>query len=187
MALEEQMASERQAAFAGVRTEQAAASLTASAAAITAPGRPASFFPPVQPVPVAPAPVPSAMPAPAAAPATTATAVASAPPRTLPRALPRRRPLRPMARRVVRPSLGPDLAILGVPLVGAAIVWAIAVFAGMRPAADGMDPIGFALLLCGPAAVLAAFLARSRWPRLAGLTSVAAVITLALVVRALIG
>jgi hypothetical protein len=92
-----------------------------------------------------------------------------------------------MARRVVRPSLGPDLAILGVPLVGAAIVWAVAVFAGMRPAADGMDPIGFALLLCGPAAVLAAFLARSRWPRLAGLTSVAAVITLALVVRAVIG
>jgi hypothetical protein len=184
------MASERQAAFAGARTEQAAASLTASAAAITAPGRPAVVFPPVQAAPVAPAPVQSAMPAPAAAPAApaaTATAVASAPPRTLPRALPRRRPLRPMARRVVRPSVGPDLAILGVPLVGAAIVWAVAVFAGMRPAADGMDPIGFALLLAGPVAVLAAFLARSRWPRLAGLTSVAAVITLALVVRALIG
>jgi hypothetical protein len=186
MALEEQMASERQAAFAGARTEQAAAGLTASAA-ISAPGRPAPFFPPVQPAPVAAAPVPSAMPAAAAAPAATATAVAPAPPRALPRALPRRRPLRPMARRVVRPSLGPDLAILGVPLVGAAIVWAVAVFAGMRPAADGMDPIGFALLLCGPAAVLAAFLARSRWPRLAGLTSVAAVITLALVVRAVIG
>jgi hypothetical protein len=92
-----------------------------------------------------------------------------------------------MARRVARPSLGPDLAMLGIPLVGAAVVWAVAVFAGSRPAEDGLDPIGFALLLCGPAAVLAAFLARSRWPRLAGLTSVAAVITLGLVVRALIG
>jgi protein-S-isoprenylcysteine O-methyltransferase Ste14 len=77
--------------------------------------------------------------------------------------------------------------MLGTPLVGAAVVWALAVFAGSRPAADGLDPIGFALLLCGPVAVLAAFLARSRWPRLAGLTSVAAVIGLALVVRALIG
>jgi hypothetical protein len=77
--------------------------------------------------------------------------------------------------------------MLGAPLVGAAAVWAIAVFAGTRPAEDGLDPIGFALLLCGPVAALAAFLARSRWPRLAGLTSVAAAISLGLVVRALIG
>ncbi len=69
----------------------------------------------------------------------------------------------------------------------AAIVWALAVFVGSRPAAAGLDPIGAALLLCGPIAVLAAWLARSRWPRLAGLTSIAAVISLALVARALIG
>jgi hypothetical protein len=197
MALEEKLAQDRLAAFSGARTEQAAASLTASSAAMTAPGRPAIAFPPVSP-PVAPVPAPaistpppSTPLAPAASASMAAPVAADAAPRTLPRALPRalprRRPLRPMARRVARPSLGPDLAILGVPLVGAAVVWAIAVFAGSRPAADGLDPIGFALLLCGPAAVLAAFLARSRWPRLAGLTSVAAVITLGLVVRALIG
>jgi hypothetical protein len=92
-----------------------------------------------------------------------------------------------MARRVARPGLGPDLAVLGVPLVGAAVVWAVAVFAGSRPAENGLDPIGFALLLCGPVAMVAALLARSRWPRLAELTSVAAIITLGLVVRALMG
>jgi hypothetical protein len=199
MALEEKLAQERQAAFAGARTEQAAASLTASSAAMTPPGRPAVVFPP-SPPPIVPVPAPTAATgAPALVPAepiaATATPAATAPvaatatplPRALPRALPRRRPMRPMARRVARPGLGPDLAVLGIPLVGAAIVWAAAVFAGSRPAEDGLDPIGFALLLCGPAAVLAAFLARSRWPRLAGLTSVAAVITLGLVVRALIG
>jgi hypothetical protein len=193
MALQERMAEERQAAFTGARTEQAAASLTASSAAMTPPGRPAVVFPPVQPatVPLPPPAAPAAAPAlpppaPLAAGATAATATTS-PPRALPRALPRRRPLRPMARRVARPGLGPDLAVLGVPLVGAAVVWAVAVFAGSRPAENGLDPIGFALLLCGPVAMVAALLARSRWPRLAELTSVAAIITLGLVVRALMG
>jgi hypothetical protein len=36
-------------------------------------------------------------------------------------------------------------------------------------------------------AVLAIFLARTRWPRLAGLSSLAAVLALALVARAVIG
>jgi hypothetical protein len=193
MALEERMARERQAALTGAQTEQAAASLTASSAAMTAPGRPAIPFLPTRPAPQPVAAPPAAATAAAPAMGAAAPAVAATPaatrtfPRALPRALPRRRPVRPMARRVAPPSLGPDLAMLGTPLVGAAVVWALAVFAGSRPAADGLDPIGFALLLCGPVAVLAAFLARSRWPRLAGLTSVAAVIGLALVVRALIG
>lgn len=92
-----------------------------------------------------------------------------------------------MARRVGPASLWPDIAMLGGPLAVTAVVWAIAVFVGSRPGAAGLDPIGLALLLCGPIAVLAAWLARSRWPRLAGLTSIAAVISLALVARALIG
>jgi hypothetical protein len=50
-----------------------------------------------------------------------------------------------------------------------------------------MDPIAAALLLCGPVAALAVFLAYSRWPRLAGLSSVSAMLALLLVARALIG
>jgi hypothetical protein len=92
-----------------------------------------------------------------------------------------------MARRAGRPLIGSEAVMMAAPIIGAAVVWALAVFAGSRPAESGMDPIGAALLLCGPIALLAIFLARSRWPRLAGLTSVAAMIALALVVRALIG
>ncbi len=196
MELEERLDAERRAAIAGARSEQAAASLTASAAAKTHPGHPAASFPAVTP-PAVPAPAAAAIttavpaitsPSPAAA-ALPAAIPATAPPRTraLPRVLPRRRPQRPMARRVGRPSVWPDIALLGGPLALAAVVWALAVFTGSRPAEDGLDPIGAALLLCGPIGVLAAWLARSRWPRLAGLTSVAAVISLALVARSLFG
>jgi hypothetical protein len=202
MELEERMAVERRAAITGARREQAAASLTATAAALTPPGGQAATFPhvppaPPPPVPVAPALAVPAVPALAPTPAATVTATAvtatapaipaPTPRRGIPRALPRRRPLRPMARRVGRPLIGSEAVMMAAPIVGAAVVWALAVFAGSRPAESGMDPIGAALLLCGPIALLAIFLARSRWPRLAGLTSVAAMIALALVVRALIG
>ncbi len=93
-----------------------------------------------------------------------------------------------MAWRISRPTLGAELALLATPLVGAGVVWILATIVnGTGPGTDGLDPIGAALLLCGPIAVLAVWLARSRWPRLAGLSSVAAVISLALVARALIG
>lgn len=198
MELEERLALERRAAITGAQSEHAAASLTASAAAMTLPGRPATAFPPVAP-PTPLAAAPSAAPAaiaPAAVPAAPSIATPAAVPaapaapsrtRAIPRALPRRRPQRPMARRVGPANLWPDVGLLGGPLAAAAIVWAMAVFVGSRPGAAGLDPIGFALLLCGPIAVLAAWLARSRWPRLAGLTSIAAVISLALVARSLIG
>jgi hypothetical protein len=92
-----------------------------------------------------------------------------------------------MAWREARPTLGEELALFGAPLVGAGIVWLLAAIVGTAPGTDGLDPVGAALLLCGPIALLAVFLARGRWPRLAGLSSVAAVIALALVARAVIG
>ncbi len=92
-----------------------------------------------------------------------------------------------MAWREARPTLGVELALFGAPLVGAGIVWVLAAIVGTAPGTAGLDPIGAALLLCGPIALLAVFLARVRWPRLAGLSSVAAVIALALVARAVIG
>jgi hypothetical protein len=139
----------------------------------------------------APAAAPAAALAPAVAappplaPAATATPATSAPSRiSLPRGLPRRRP---MATRVERPIFTVDLAVLAAPLVGAGAVWFLAAATEAIPTDQGLDPIGAALLLSGPVAMLAVFLARSRWPRLAGLTSVSALIALALVARALIG
>jgi hypothetical protein len=92
-----------------------------------------------------------------------------------------------MATRVERPIFTVDLAVLAAPLVGAGAVWFLAAATEAIPSDQGLDPIGAALLLSGPVAMLAVFLARSRWPRLAGLTSVSALIALALVARALIG
>jgi hypothetical protein len=210
MWLEEKMASERRAAMTGARSEQAAANLASVAAltpgsrsaptaaqAISTPWR-AAPSPAAASVPVAAAAatasVAATIAAPAAPVATTATAaeapvraVLSSIPRALPRALPRRRPLRPMAWREARPTLATELALFGAPLVGAGVVWFLAAVVGTAPGTAGLDPIGAALLLCGPIAVLAVFLARGRWPRLAGLSSVAAVIALALVARAVIG
>jgi hypothetical protein len=216
MALEERMAEERRAALTGARTEQAAASL-ATAAALSPPAPPSVFVPPPPPPVAAPAPeppptaqagspevaalfgeaAPAATPAaaraplpavaapPPLAPAATATPATSAPSRiSLPRGLPRRRP---MATRVERPIFTVDLAVLAAPLVGAGAVWFLAAATEAIPSDQGLDPIGAALLLSGPVAMLAVFLARSRWPRLAGLTSVSALIALALVARALIG
>jgi hypothetical protein len=216
MALEERMAEERRAALTGARTEQAAASL-ATAAALSPPAPPSVFVPPAPPPVIAPAPepppttetgspevaalfgeaAPAVAPAPALAPApavaappplapaATATPATSAPSRiSLPRGLPRRRP---MATRVERPIFTVDLAVLAAPLVGAGAVWFLAAATEAIPSDQGLDPIGAALLLSGPVAMLAVFLARSRWPRLAGLTSVSALIALALVARALIG
>jgi hypothetical protein len=180
-------------------------SAPASAQAISTPWR-AAPSPAAAPIPVA-APAAPASPAAATAAATAGTAAATAGtsattatvaetpvravlrgiPRALPRPLPRRRPLRPMAWREARPTLGAELALFGTPLVGAGIVWFLAAIVGTAPGTDGLDPVGAALLLCGPIAVLAVFLARGRWPRLAGLSSVAAVIALALVARAVIG
>jgi hypothetical protein len=79
------------------------------------------------------------------------------------------------------------MGLLIAPLVAAGAVWFLAAVTEAAPGGEGLDPLGAALLLCGPIALLAVFLARSRWPRLAGLTSVSALIALALVARALIG
>ncbi|MGH2462298.1 MAG: hypothetical protein ACRDFZ_01570 [Candidatus Limnocylindria bacterium] len=204
MWLEERLARERRAAYAGAREEQAAASFTASVAALTpAGGRVAPSLPAPAPVPMptVTAPVPAA-PVPAPPVAAAASVVVTAPAMetamraavpaaaaaaTLPRAIPRRRPARPMARRITRPELTPVLVLVTTPLVGALFSWVLAVILGLAPGASGMDPLAAALLLCGPVAAVAIFLAYSRWPRLAGLSSVAAMLALLLVTRAVIG
>ena len=63
---------------------------------------------------------------------------------------------------------GSRLAVFAAPLAGAGVVvWILAtVRTGAAHGTDGLDPIGAALLLCGPIALLAVFLARNRWPRL---------------------
>jgi hypothetical protein len=205
MWLEDRLARERRAAITGARDEQAAASFTASVAALTPAG--ATVVPSV-PAP-APIPVPtaavasaavvsaavastvvpavSAIPAAATAGAADATATPSAPSRTFPRVIPRRRPSRTMARRVARPDLTPGLVLIGTPLVGALFSWLLALVTGATPGQAGLDPLAAALLLCGPVAALAIFLAHSRWPRLAGLSSVAAILALLLVTRSVIG
>jgi hypothetical protein len=92
-----------------------------------------------------------------------------------------------MAWRATRPTLGREIALLAAPLLLAGVVWFMAALVGATATGEGLDPLNFALLLCGPVAVLAIFLARTRWPRLAGLSSLAAVLALALVARAVIG
>jgi len=197
MWLEDRLARERRAAITGARDEQAAASFTASVAALTPAG--ATVVPSIPaPVPavasvavvsaaVASTVVPAVSAIPAAAAAATATATPSAPSRTFPRIILRRRPSRPMARRVTRPELTPGLVLIGTPLVGALFSWLLALITGKTPGQSGLDPLAAALLLCGPVAALAIFLAHNRWPRLAGLSSVAAMVALLLVTRAVIG
>jgi len=203
MWLEDRLARERRAAITGARDEQAAASFTTSVAALTpagatvVPSSPAPIPAPAAAVAaaavvsaaVASAVVPavSAIPAAATAAAAAATATPSAPPRTFPRVIPRRRPSRTMARRVTRPDLTPGLVLIGTPLVGALFSWLLALVTGATPGQAGLDPLAAALLLCGPVAALAIFLAHSRWPRLAGLSSVAAILALLLVTRSVIG
>ena len=199
MALEEQMAEERGAAYSGAPREQAMASFSpATYPPATYPpanaGVPAT--PPLADAPVVlPTPV-SAAALPAIAATTAAPVVATTVSRTastrswplaVPRGLPRRRPLRPMAWRASRPTLVREIALLGVPLLMAGVVWFVAALVGATGEGQGLDPLSFALLLCGPVAALAIFLARTRWPRLAGLSSLAAVFCLALVARAVIG
>jgi hypothetical protein len=198
MWLEDRLARERRAAITGARDEQAAASFTASVAALTPAG--ATVVPSVlAPIPAPAATVASAavvsatvattvVPAVSAIPAAAAAATATATPsRTFPRVIPRRRPSRAMARRVTRPDLTPSLVLIGTPLVGALFSWLLALISGATPGQSGLDPLAAALLLCGPVAALAIFLAHSRWPRLAGLSSVAAVVALLLVTRSVIG
>jgi hypothetical protein len=141
------------------------------------------------PAVVAPTPPPPAAAlAPVAAAAAVEGAATPAPViQRFPRALPRRRPLRPTAAPLGRPILTADMGLMIAPLVAAGAVWFLAAVTEAAPGGEGLDPLGAALLLCGPIALLAVFLARSRWPRLAGLTSVSALIALALVARALIG
>jgi hypothetical protein len=204
MALEEQMAEEHGAAYGGAPREQAMASF--SPATYPPATYPPATYPPATPVvpatpPLADAPVVlptpvSAAALPAIAATTAAPVVATTVSRTartrswplaVPRGLPRRRPLRPMAWRASRPTLVREIALLGVPLLMAGVVWFVAALVGATGEGPGLDPLSFALLLCGPVAALAIFLARTRWPRLAGLSSLAAVFCLALVARAVIG
>ena len=179
MWMEERLVQERRAALTGAREEQAAASMSAATAALS----PARVSPVPLPSPVAAA-VAVAMPqtAPAPAPRIAATTVA------IPKvARPRRRPARPQARRVAAPALTPNLLVLAAPLLGALAIWIASVVVGQPSQTPGLDPLGAALLLSGPVAVLAIWMAQSRWPRLAGLSSAAALVALLLVGRALIG
>jgi len=179
MWLEERLAQERRAALTGAREEQAAASMSAASAALT-PARvsPVPLPPPV--AAVAAVAIPRAAPAPTP-PMPTAAVV-------IPRVVrPRRRPARPQARRVVAPALAPNLLLIAAPLLGALAIWIASVVILPPPQDAGLDPLGAALLLSGPVAVLAIWMAQSRWPRLAGLTSASALVALLLVGRALIG
>lgn len=201
MWLEDRLARERRAAITGARDEQAAPSFTASVAALTPAGAtvvPSGHAPVSAPAAavasaavvsaaVASTVVPTVSALPAAAAAATATATPSAPSRTFPRVISRRRPSRTMARRLARPDLTPGLVLIGTPLVGALFSWLLALVTGATPGQAGLDPLAAALLLCGPVAALAIFLAHGRWPRLAGLSSVAAILALLLVTRSVIG
>jgi hypothetical protein len=158
MALEERLAQERRAALFGARSEQAAASFSASVAAL----------------PAASAVAPTSRPAAAVAPRPIAQPV-------------RRRPGAPMARRVSRLTVNTTALLLGAPLLGALLVWGLAFATGAAPVADGLDPITAAVLLIGPATALAVLLSRNRWPRLAGLTVASAMIALVLVARGIMG
>lgn len=179
MWMEERLVQERRAALTGAREEQAAASMSAASAALS----PARVSPVPLPAPVAAvAAVAVPQTAPAPAPRIAATTVA------IPRITrPRRRPVRPQARRVAAPALTPNLLLLAAPLLGALAIWVASVVVSQPTPDSGLDPLGAALLLSGPIAVLAIWMAQSRWPRLAGLSSVAALVALLLVGRALIG
>ena len=198
MWLEDRLARERRAALAGAREEQAAASFTASVAALTPAGArvvpTAPAPPPAVPAAAVSTPVASAMaaasalaaaPTLATAPAAAAASATSA--AALPTVIPRRRPRRPMARRVTWPEVPPGVVLVTAPLLGALVSWLLAVVLGAAPGSPGTDPMTAALLLCGPVGALAVYLAYSRWPRLAGLSSVSAMVALLLVARALIG
>jgi hypothetical protein len=179
MWMEERLVQERRAALTGARDEQAAASMSAASAALS-PARVSPVPLPSQVAVVAAVAVPRAAPAPPPRIAVTTVAV----PRV---SRPRRRP-RPQARRVVATTaLSRNLLLLAAPLLGALAIWIVSVVIGPPSQATGLDPMGAALILSGPIAVLAIWMAQSRWPRLAGLTSVAALVALLLVGRALIG
>ena len=202
MWLEDRLARERRAALAGAREEHAAASFTASVAALTPAGgrvvptvlAPAAEATTAVAASVAPAAAvtatsmvgaQAAAPVAAAAPAAVAASASAA---ALPTVIPRRRPVRrPMARRISWPELPPNVVLVATPLVGALASWFVSVILGQAPGTPGTDPVAAALLLCGPVAALAVYLAYSRWPRLAGLSAVSAMIALLLVVRGLIG
>jgi hypothetical protein len=171
MELEERLAIERRAALTGARSEQAAAGFSATAAILAPTG---TLTAPVVPAPAA-LPLPRAV---APAPATTA----EAPPAT-----PWRRPIRPMAHRVRRPVARAGLLLIIGPLLGVLAIWGLSVVLGTPPAEAGFDPLLAALLLCGPIAAVAIWQAWGKWPRLAGLTSVATLIVVLLVTWAVIG
>ena len=97
-------------------------------------------------------------------------------PRAIPRALPRPRPPAPRGRPHEPARLGRAGAVRRAARRAGSSGCSPPSSALARPA--GLDPIGAALLLCGPIALLAVLLARRRWPRLAGLSSMAAVIAL---------
>lgn len=199
MWLEDKLARERRAALAGAREEQAAASVAALTPAggrvvptIPAPAEEATAVSPyAAPAKAVLASTPTLAAPAAVAASTVAASTGAAPAATaaaLPTVIPRRRPVRrPMARRISWPELPPNVVLVATPLVGALASWLLAVILGDTPGASGMDPVAAALLLCGPIAGLAVFLAYRRWPRLAGLSSVSAMIALLLVARALIG
>lgn len=198
MWLEDRLARERRAALAGAREEYAAASFTASVAALTPAGgrvvptvvAPAAEATSAVAASVAPAAAVAAasMVGAQAAAAAPAAVAASASAAALPTVIPRRRPIRrPTARRISWPELPPNLVLVATPLVGALASWLLSVILGQAPGTPGTDPVAAALLLCGPVAALAVYLAYSRWPRLAGLSAVSAMIALLLVARGLIG
>ena len=96
-------------------------------------------------------------------------------------------------RRLPRPSWaprpGPSLALLVLPLVGAALAWGAAVVLGRMPE-PGTD-LGrlttLALVLAGPATTVGAIMARFYWPRIVGVVVAGGLATTVFVGRALLG
>lgn len=163
MQLEERLAVDRREALTAARAEHAAAGFSATAAALAAAGATVAAMTPA---------------AAAALPASLAPA---------PRVTPLRRPARLVPRGVARPTVTPSLLLVVAPLLGVVAIWALAVLTGTPPAPSGLDPLLTAILLCGPIAAVAIWQAQGRWPRLAGLTSVATLVAIVLVTRAVLG
>lgn len=88
---------------------------------------------------------------------------------------------------VARP--GPSAALVGLPLLGAGIVWGAAAVAGRLP--DPASDIGrltaLALVLAGPATSVGAIMARAWWPRLAAVVVAGGLAASVFVGRALLG
>ncbi|MGH2393665.1 MAG: hypothetical protein ACRDGH_09245, partial [Candidatus Limnocylindria bacterium] len=83
----------------------------------------------------------------------------------------------------------PSAALVFLPLVGVAMVWAVGELLGLMP--DPGTEVGrltaLALVLAGPAASIGAIMARVWWPRLVGVVVAGGLAAAVFIGRSLIG